>query len=119
MTLPPNPGTAARTARRSNRPDAAKRPAAPRKPAAPRTPAAAADGPPREGERIAKLLARAGIASRVESRTDDRGRPVKLNDEVLTTPATVLKNLKGVTVDGKAVAAAEPAACSASTSPPA
>jgi 23S rRNA pseudouridine2605 synthase len=34
---------------------------------------------------------------------------VKLNDEVLTTPATVLKNLKGVTVDGKAVAAAEPA----------
>lgn len=63
---------------------------------------------PREGERIAKLLARAGIASRREvERMIAEGR-VKLNDEVLTTPATVLKNLKGVTVDGKRVKAAEP-----------
>ena len=63
---------------------------------------------PREGERIAKLLARAGIASRREvERMIAEGR-VKLNDEVLTTPATVLKNLKGVTVDGKPVKAAEP-----------
>lgn len=63
---------------------------------------------PREGERIAKLLARAGIASRREvERMIAVGR-VKLNDEVLTTPATVLKNLKGVTVDGKPVKAAEP-----------
>ena len=111
MTLPPKPrnGRPGRPAA-PKRPDAAKRPAAPRKPATPRTPATpAADGPPREGERIAKLLARAGIASRREvERMIAEGR-VKLNDEVLTTPATVLKNLKGVTVDGKAVAAAEPA----------
>jgi 23S rRNA pseudouridine2605 synthase len=34
---------------------------------------------------------------------------VKLNDVVLETPATVLLNLKGVTVDDKPVSAAEPA----------
>jgi 23S rRNA pseudouridine2605 synthase len=63
---------------------------------------------PRSGERIAKLLARAGIASRREvERMIAEGR-VKIGDEVLTTPATVLENLKGVTVDGKPVAAAEP-----------
>ncbi len=63
---------------------------------------------PREGERIAKLLARAGIASRREVERMIADGRVKLNDEVLTTPATVLKNLKGVTVDGKPVKAAEP-----------
>lgn len=63
---------------------------------------------PRSGERIAKLLARAGIASRREvERMIAEGR-VKIGDEVLTTPATVLESLKGVTVDGKPVAAAEP-----------
>lgn len=34
---------------------------------------------------------------------------VRLNDEVVTTPATLLKNLKGVSVDGKLIAAAAPA----------
>ena len=62
---------------------------------------------PREGERIAKLLARAGIASRREvERMIAEGR-VKLNDEVITTPNTVLPNLKGVSVDGKPVKAAK------------
>ena len=62
----------------------------------------------REGERIAKLLARAGIASRREvERMIAEGR-VKIGDEVVTTPATVLRTLKGVTVDGKPVKAAEP-----------
>lgn len=62
----------------------------------------------REGERIAKLLARAGIASRREvERMIAEGR-VKIGEEVVTTPATVLRTLKGVTVDGKAVKAAEP-----------
>jgi 23S rRNA pseudouridine2605 synthase len=61
------------------------------------------------GERIAKLLARAGVASRREvERMIAEGR-IKLNDEVLTTPATVLPNLKGVTVDGKPVKAPEAA----------
>ena len=85
-----------------------RRPAAQHAPR-PRVPAApASDGPPREGERIAKLLARAGIASRREvERIIAEGR-VSLNGEVITTPATVLKNLKGLTVDGKPVAVAAP-----------
>lgn len=63
---------------------------------------------PREGERIAKLLARAGIASRREVERMIADGRVKLNDEVITTPATVLRSLKGVSVDGKPVKAAEP-----------
>ena len=54
-------------------------------------------------QRIAKLLARAGIASRREvERMIAEGR-VSLNGEKLTTPATLLENLQGVTVDGRAV----------------
>ena len=63
----------------------------------------------RSGERIAKLLARAGVASRREVERMIADGRVRLNDEVLTTPATVLPNLKGVTVDGKPVKAAEAA----------
>lgn len=63
----------------------------------------------RSGERIAKLLARAGVASRREVERMIADGRVKLNDQVLTTPATVLPNLKGVTVDDKAVKAAEAA----------
>src|SRR6218665_1571961 len=77
-----------------------------------KAPAPAAWSPadsPREGERIAKLLARAGIASRREvERMIAEGR-VKIGDELVRTPATVLLNLKGVSVDGKPVKAAEPA----------
>ncbi len=64
--------------------------------------------PPREDgqQRIAKLLARAGIASRREiERMIEDGR-IALNGVTLTTPATLLDNLNGVTVDGKAVAPA-------------
>lgn len=61
-----------------------------------------------EGERIAKLLARAGIASRREiERMIAEGR-VAIEGKVLDTPATILASLKGVTVDGKPVTAAEP-----------
>ena len=57
-------------------------------------------------QRIAKLLARAGIASRREiERMIAEGR-IALHGEKLTTPATLLADLKGVTVDGKAVRAA-------------
>jgi 23S rRNA pseudouridine2605 synthase len=57
------------------------------------------DGP----QRIAKLLARAGVASRREvERMIAEGR-VGLNGEKLTTPATLLADLSGVTVDGKPV----------------
>ena len=56
-----------------------------------------------EGQRIAKLLARAGIASRREvERMIGDGR-VAINGKVLDTPATILENLRGVTVDGKPV----------------
>ncbi len=64
---------------------------------------------PREGERIAKLLARAGVASRREvERLIEAGR-VKLGDAVITTPATVLTSLRGITVDGQPVKAPEAA----------
>jgi len=60
-----------------------------------------------EGDRIAKLLARAGVASRRESeRLIAEGR-VKIGDELVTTPATILKDLRGVTVDGDPVKAPE------------
>ena len=83
-----------------------KRAPVPRKPAAGRAdsrssgpPAARDDGP----QRIAKLLARAGIASRREiERMIEDGR-IALNGEKLTTPATLLTTLDGVTVDGKPV----------------
>ena len=63
---------------------------------------------PREDgqQRIAKLLARAGVASRREiERMIAEGR-IALHGEKLTTPATLLDSLDGVTVDGKAVRAA-------------
>jgi 23S rRNA pseudouridine2605 synthase len=57
-------------------------------------------------QRIAKLLARAGVASRREiERMIAEGR-IALDGEKLTTPATLLDDLGGVTVDGKAVRAA-------------
>jgi 23S rRNA pseudouridine2605 synthase len=54
-------------------------------------------------QRIAKLLARAGVASRREiERMIAEGR-IALNGEKLITPATLLESLEGVTVDGKPV----------------
>jgi 23S rRNA pseudouridine2605 synthase len=60
---------------------------------------------PRESglQRIAKLLARAGVASRREvERMIAEGR-IGLNGDKLTTPATLLESLDGVTVDGRPV----------------
>jgi 23S rRNA pseudouridine2605 synthase len=58
-----------------------------------------ADGP----QRIAKLLARAGIASRREiERMIAEGR-IALNGEKITTPATLLNDVGGLTVDGRPV----------------
>jgi 23S rRNA pseudouridine2605 synthase len=57
------------------------------------------DGP----QRIAKLLARAGIASRREiERMIAEGR-IALNGEKITTPATLLEDVAGLTVDGRSV----------------
>lgn len=58
----------------------------------------------RSGERIAKLLARAGVASRREvERMIAEGR-VRIGEDLVETPATLLEDLRGVTVDGKPVA---------------
>ncbi len=64
---------------------------------------------PKELQRIAKLLARAGIASRREvERMIAEGR-VALDGKTLDTPATLLPSLHGVTVDGNPVAEPAPA----------
>jgi 23S rRNA pseudouridine2605 synthase len=61
----------------------------------------------REPQRIAKLLARAGVASRREiERMIVEGR-IALNGTAIDTPATILTSLAGVTVDGQPVDAAE------------
>jgi 23S rRNA pseudouridine2605 synthase len=61
------------------------------------------------GERIAKLLARAGVASRREVERMIADGRVAIAGKVLDTPATIIPDLKGVTVDGKPVERAEPA----------
>lgn len=58
-------------------------------------------------QRIAKLLARAGVASRREVERMIADGRIAIDGEVLTTPATILTSLRGVTVDGKPVRAAE------------
>ena len=60
--------------------------------------------PREEGEeRIAKLLARAGVASRREIERMIADARITLNGETVEKPATLLKNLDGVSVDGKPV----------------
>lgn len=67
------------------------------------SPRAREEGP----QRIAKLLARAGVASRREvERMIAEGR-IAIEGETVSTPATLLADLKGVTVDGKPVRAAQ------------
>ncbi|UZK66894.1 pseudouridine synthase [Sphingomonas sp. M1-B02] len=63
----------------------------------------------KESQRIAKLLARAGIASRREIERMIADGRIALNGVVLDTPATLLTSLEGVTVDGNPVEAPEPA----------
>lgn len=58
---------------------------------------------PREPQRIAKLLARAGIASRREIERMIEERRIAINNVPLETPATIVTSLQGVTVDGKPV----------------
>ncbi len=66
-------------------------------------------GATREAQRIAKLLARAGIASRREvERMIAEGR-VAIDGRPVETPATLLTSLHGVTVDGRPVRAPAPA----------
>lgn len=59
-------------------------------------------------ERIAKLLARAGVASRREIERMIADGRVTLNGQKVETPATLLKSLHGIAVDGNPVKQAEP-----------
>ena len=76
--------------------------------------AARADSPPRKlkaeperedgPQRIAKLLARAGVGSRRDvERMIEEGR-IALNGDVIVQPAPLLASLEGLTVDGNPVA---------------
>jgi len=70
---------------------------------------AAPDGAEGGGERVAKALARAGVASRREvERLIEAGR-VALNGQVLTTPAVKVEANDILTVDGEVVDDREPA----------
>ncbi|SIO03621.1 23S rRNA pseudouridine2605 synthase [Parasphingorhabdus marina DSM 22363] len=76
---------------------------------APAKPSPAPDPNVREGQRIAKLLARAGVASRREiERMIEAGR-IALNGDLVEHPSLLLKNLTGITVDGQPVAEPSPA----------
>lgn len=99
------------------RPGGPRRPSEPARPEGPRGRRAArtavvvkaprGEKAPGAGDRIAKLLARAGVGSRRDiERMIAEGR-VAVNGQVLETPATILKTLEGVTVDDKPVAEAQ------------
>ena len=73
----------------------------------PRNKRGSADARDTGPQRIAKLLARAGVASRREvERMIAEGR-IAIEGEKLTTPATLLNDLRGVTVDGTPVKSAQ------------
>jgi 23S rRNA pseudouridine2605 synthase len=66
------------------------------------------DEAPGQGERIAKALARAGVASRREVERLIAAGKVALNGQVLTTPAVKVAPGDILTVDGKVVDEPEP-----------
>lgn len=61
-----------------------------------------------KSERIAKALARAGVASRREVERIIADGRVAVNGTTLTTPAVKVSASDRITIDGRAVAAAEP-----------
>jgi 23S rRNA pseudouridine2605 synthase len=65
--------------------------------------------PSKEPQRIAKLLARAGVASRREVERMIAERRVTIDGKPVETPATLLTSLRGVSVDGRPVKAPAPA----------
>jgi 23S rRNA pseudouridine2605 synthase len=63
---------------------------------------------PVEPQRIAKLLARAGIGSRRDIERHIAEGKIALHGQVVTTPATIVSTLDGITFEGNPVAALEP-----------
>lgn len=61
-----------------------------------------------KGERIAKMLARAGVGSRRAVERMIAAGMVKQGDTLITTPATLITSVEGITVDGMVVKAPEP-----------
>ncbi|MES2713783.1 MAG: pseudouridine synthase [Pseudomonadota bacterium] len=66
-----------------------------------------AEAPGPRGERIAKWLARSGVASRRDSEALIAEGRVRIENKVITTPATFIQPGDLVTVDGKIVAEPE------------
>lgn len=62
-----------------------------------------------KGERIAKVLARAGIGSRRAVERMIEARMVKINGHVVDSPATFITSVEGITVDGQKVSEPEDA----------
>jgi 23S rRNA pseudouridine2605 synthase len=85
------------------------REAAGKKPERPKKPAKSLkDNAAGSGERIAKVLARAGLASRREiERLIGLGK-ISVNGRILETPAVLVSGTDVITVDGQVVGAAEP-----------
>lgn len=63
---------------------------------------------PGEGERVAKLIARAGVCSRRDAETLIAARRVAVDGMVLDTPGVRVRPGQRVTVDGKLLPEAEP-----------
>jgi len=81
-----------------------------RTPAPPAKPRKAEAAPAaRSGERIAKVLARAGVASRREAEKLIELGQVAVNGAVISSPALNVTEADKITVNGKPIAAAEPA----------
>jgi len=102
------PETAPRAPRA--RPDSAPRIARERPRNAPKNPVISAS-PTHENvepQRIARLLARAGVASRRDIEHMITEGRIAVNGETITTPATIVKSLSGITVNGLTVSAMEP-----------
>lgn len=75
--------------------------------AKPKSPAKPADKP--AGERIAKVLSRAGVASRREAERMIEAGEVKVNGRVIDSPALNVTAQDRITVNGRPLAAKEPA----------
>lgn len=64
---------------------------------------------PPKGERIAKVMARAGVASRRKAEEIIAQGIVSVNGKRIDTPATLVTPTDKIAIDGKPIAAAEPA----------